>query len=128
MYLVLSGEGNSDLGLFCQFNNEFIAGSMYYIVDKIIEQKFENEVAIIPNPKSEAWLICALKNTPYQNCKKLENRSGNDDSPNNLKDELKSFGISNDEINDMIKDGKIDIDKIKMPSFQKFVNSLKNLL
>ncbi|CAA6826524.1 MAG: Unknown protein, partial [uncultured Sulfurovum sp.] len=41
MHLVLSGEGNSDLGLFCQFNNEFIAGSMYFIVDKIIEQKYD---------------------------------------------------------------------------------------
>ncbi len=224
MHLVLSGEGSSDLGLFCQFNNEFVAGSMYYIVDKIIDKKldisyyeykdvlitfipkveltklakrlppytkkgmkgkgdfitnaialtkiakkvakdkedeviailfrdsdgtnstisgmwekkleainigfkignFARGVAMIPKPKSEAWLICALKN--YQNCYNLENRSGNDDSPNSLKKELESFKISNSEINEMIKDGRIDIDKINMPSFKKFEDSLKKLL
>ena len=224
MHLVLSGEGKSDLGLFSQFNNEFIAGSMYYIVDKIIEkkldisyykyknnlitfipkvelkklakklppytrkgmkgsgdfttnavaltriakqiakekkdeviailfrdsdgtnstikgmwedklksieigfkiEKFDRGVAMIPKPKSEAWLICALKN--YQNCHKLESRSGNDDSPNSLKKELESFEISNGEINEMIKDGRIDIDKINMPSFAIFTKRLKELL
>ncbi|CAA6807187.1 MAG: Unknown protein [uncultured Sulfurovum sp.] len=227
MHLVLSGEGNSDLGLFCQYNNEFIAGSMYFIVDKIIEQKydfsyydvkdemitfipkveltkltkrlppftgkkglkgtayftnnaialariakkksnelneeviailfrdsdgtsstikgmwedkvesiengfkiekFDSGVAMIPKPKSEAWLICALKDKAYENCQILENRSGNDKSPNNLKDELKSLGIELDSINEMIKDGRIDIEKIDMPSFKYFTNQLKELL
>jgi len=147
VHLVLSGEGNSDLGLFCSFNKEFIAGSMYFIVDKIIEKKYDfsyydvkdemitfipkveltkftrrlppftgkkglkgtayftnsaialakiakekskeldddRGVAMIPKPKSEAWLLCALKNKPYESCEKLEDRSGNDDSPNSLK-------------------------------------------
>jgi len=227
MHLVLSGEGNSDLGLFSQYHNEFIAGSMYFIVDKIIEreydfscysckdsmitfipkveltkltkrlppytgkkgrkgtayftnnaialakiskekskelndeviailfrdsdgtsssikglwedkissiemgfkiEKFENGVAMVPKPKSEAWLICALKNKPYKNCHKLEDRSGNDNSPNNLKDELDSFGISTDKINEMIQNGQIDIEKINMPSFKYFVDSLNRLL
>ena len=227
MHLLLSGEGSSDLGLFCQHNNQFIAGSMYYIVDKLIEQKldlsyydykddwitfipkvelvkrskkmspytskkdgkgtglfvvnavalaqiakeksreldeevvailfrdsdgttsdsrnlwknklksinrgfqienFSQGVAMVPKPKSEAWLICALKNTPYQNCAKLENRSGNDKSPDNLKDELKSFGISNEEMNTMIQDGRIDFAKIDMPSFINFRNRLNELL
>ena len=227
MHLVLSGEGNSDLGLFSQYHNAFIAGSMYYIVDNIIEkryefscydykdemitfipkveltkltkrlppftgkkaskgtayfrnnaialakiakkkskeledeviailfrdsdgtsstikglwedkvasiengfqiEKFDRGVAMIPKPKSEAWLICALKNKPYENCKKLEDRSGNDDSPYNLKDELESFGIELETINEMIKKGKIDIDKIEMPSFKYFVEKLHRLL
>ena len=227
MHLVLSGEGNSDLGLFCSHNNEFIAGSMYFIVDKLIEkehdfsyysakeemitfipkveltkltkrlppftgkkglkgtayftnnaialariakkrakelndevvailfrdsdgtvstfnrmwedkvasiengfkiEKFDRGIAMIPKPKSEAWLICALKEKPYENCHSLEERSGNDDSPNNLKDELKSFGLSNDEINEMIQNGNMDIDKINMPSFEYFTNRLKELL
>jgi hypothetical protein len=226
MHLLLSGEGNSDLGLFCQYKNEFIAGSMYYLVDKIIEQKYDfsyyaakddlitfipkveltkltkrlppytgkkglkgtvyftnnaialakiaklkstelNEeviailfrdsdgtnstikamweeklnsiemgfkienfmygIAMIPKPKSEAWLICALKNN-YENCSDLENRSGNDKSVNNLKDELESLGISNDKINTMIKDGRIEFDKIDMPSFKYFVHALKKML
>ena len=91
-------------------------------------EKFTHGVAMIPKPKSEAWLICALQKNPYQNCDNLENRSGNDKSPNNLKDELESFGISDDEINEMIKDGRIDIDKIDMPSFKYFVNALDELL
>ena len=227
MHLVLSGEGNSDLGLFCQYQNEFIAGSMYFIIDKIIEQKydfsyyalkaemitfipkvelkkftnklppfrgkkglkgtayftnnaialakiakeksiaskdeviailfrdsdgtsstikglwedkvasvemgfkiekFDKGVAMIPKPKSEAWLICALKDKLYENCHKLEDRSGNDKSLHNLKDELENFGLSNDEINEMIQDGRIDIDKIDMPSFEYFKKRLKELL
>jgi len=227
VHLVLSGEGNSDLGLFSVYNNEFIGGSMYFIVDKLIEkehdfsyysakdemitfipkveltkltrklppftgkkglkgtayftnnaialariakkrakelndevvailfrdsdgtlstskgmweekvasiengfkiEKFDRGVAMVPKPKSEAWLICALQDTPYEHCHSLEERSGNDDSPNNLKDELKSFGLSNDKINEMIHNGKIDIDKIDMPSFNYFTKRLRELL
>ncbi len=228
MHLVLSGEGNGDIGKLSYQEEKFIPASMYYIIDKIIEQKlnysfyeltpdlitfvpktellkrqnkfisfpskgknketaiffknartlaiiasekakelgdedviailfrdtdgtvstvkgmwnekiksiekgfdyenFDRGVAMIPKPKSEAWLICALQSTPYQNCKKLENRSGNDDSPNNLKDELESFEISNEEINSMIQNGNINIEKIDMPSFIDFKKRLKELL
>ena len=231
MHLVLSGEGNSDIGKLSYASTEFIPASMYYLIDKIIEKKlkhsfyeltpelitfvpktelikkqsiykrktpftskkikkgqalflmnamtlakiakdksitlkdndviailfrdsdgtkstlkgmwedkvesiengfkmenFTKGVAMVPKPKSEAWLICALKDKPYKNCKKLEDRSGNDNSPNNLKDELKSFGLSNDEINEIIQNKKIDIDKIDMPSFEYFTNRLQELL
>ncbi len=227
MHLVLSGEGNSDLGLFCIYENTFIAGSMYYIIDKLIEQKYDfsyydvkdemitfipkielkkftaklppftgkkglkgtayftnnaialakiakaksialkedviailfrdsdgtnstskgmweakvasiemgfkienftHGVAMIPKPKSEAWLICALKSKPYQQCEKLEDWAGNDKATKNLKDELESFGIELDSINEMIKDGRIDIEKIDMPSFKYFESKLKELL
>ena len=47
MHLVLSGEGNSDLGLFSIYDNEFIAGSMYYIIDKIIEDKYDFLIMIL---------------------------------------------------------------------------------
>jgi hypothetical protein len=87
---------------------------------------------MIPNPKSEAWLICALKNNPYQHCEQLENRSGNDDSPNNLKDELKTIlstiGKEYNDINTMIKNEEIDVYKIKMPSFDYFLKKLENIL
>ncbi len=89
-----------------------------------------NGIPMIPNPKSEAWLICALKSSPYQNCEQLENRSGNDDSPNNLKDELKTIlstiGKEYNDINDMIKNEEIDIYKIKMPSFDYFLKKLES--
>ena len=91
-------------------------------------EKFDRGVAMVPKPKSEAWLICALKDRPYENCQRIEERSGNDDSPNNLKDELESFGLSHNEINEMIQNGEIDIDKIDMPSFEYFTDRLKALL
>jgi len=228
VHLVLSGEGNSDIGKLSHSLEEFIPASMYYLIDKIIEQKlqysfyeftpelitfipkkrlleeskkfksfagkqkgketalfyknaralakiaqdtseelkdddviailfrdsdgtvstangmwedkvksieygfkfknFNRGVAMVPKPKSEAWLICALKNKPYENCYKLEDRSGNDNSPNNLKDELDSFGLSYNEINEMIQSGEIDIEKIDMPSFKYFTERLKELL
>jgi len=218
VHLVLSGEGNSDIGKLSHSLEEFVPASMYYLIDKIIEQKlqysfyeltpelitfipkkrlleeskkfksfagkqkgketalfyknaralakiaqdtseelkdddviailfrdsdgtvstthgmweekvksieygfkfkeFNRGIAMVPKPKSEAWLICALKNKPYENCHKLEDRSGNDDSPNNLKDELERFELSTDKINEMIQNGQIDIKKIKMPSFE----------
>jgi len=91
-----------------------------------------NGIPMIPNPKSEAWLICALKSNPYQNCEQLENRSGNDDSPHNLKDELKTIlstmGKEYNDINEMIKNESIDIYKIKMPSFDYFLEKLERIL
>ena len=233
MHLVLSGEGKTDIGELAYASTEFIAGSMYFIIDKIIEQKykyscysmknekitfisekkltdiaknkklkklvphtgknvkketayfllnamtlaeeakekaeelnddkviaiffrdsdgtrktikglwedkvksiekgfkigrFDRGVAMMPNPKSEAWLICALKNKPYKNCHKLEDRSGNDKSPNYLKGESKSFAIENSKINEMIQNGQIDIEKIDMPSFKYFTERLQALL
>lgn len=101
-----------------------------------IEETFKNEkingVAMIPNPKSEAWFICGLKEVPYQNCKILENRSGNDDSPNNLKKELSEIfekkKINYDDINEMIKNGNINLDEIDMKSYVYFQENLKKLL
>jgi hypothetical protein len=228
VHLVLSGEGNSDIGKLSHGLEEFIPAPMYSLIDKIIEQKlkysfyeltpksitfipkkklleeskkfksftskkkgkesaffyknaralakiaqdtaeelkdedviailfrdsdgtvsttdgmwedkvksveygfkfkdFNRGVAMIPKPKSEAWLICALKNKAYENCQKLEDRSGNDDSPNSLKKEFDKLGIDTNNINEMIQDGRIDIEKIDMPSFRYFEKRLKELL
>jgi hypothetical protein len=40
MTLVVSGEGKTDIGEIDYTSNEFVAGSMYYMIDKIIEQKY----------------------------------------------------------------------------------------
>lgn len=231
MHFVVSGEGKTDIGMFAYDNNTFIAGSMYYIVDKIIEKKhdlsyydhcrelitfipkadlievcksmkslagkktlketgyffknakglsqiakakcaekndeeviailfrdsdgtrscprdvwqqkvasiekaFEQEeikgVAMVPNPKSEAWLICAIKENPYLHCTSLEERSGNDDSPDALKKEfselLSAHKIDYDILNKMIKNNAIDIHAINMPSYNYFVERLEALL
>lgn len=231
MHLVVSGEGKSDIGMFAYKDDKFVAGSMYYIVDKIIEKKcdlsyydycdelitfmsedqltsfcksmtslsgkkkpketgyfFKNAqglsrfakakctekndndvivilfrdsdktrscsrdiweqkvasierafaqeevkgVAMVPNPKSEAWLICALKDNPYRYCGALEERSGNDDSPNALKKEfselLSIHDIDYDTLNTMIKNNDIDVHAIDMPSYNYFVERLESLL
>ncbi len=91
-----------------------------------------NGIPMIPNPKSEAWLICALKNNSYQHCEQWDKRSGTYDSPDNLKDELKAIlvtiGKEYNNINEMIKNEEIDIYKIKMPSFDYFLKKLESSL
>lgn len=231
MHLVLSGEGPTDIGMFAYEDGTFLPGSMYYIVDKIIEKKHEfsyyddcrelitfipkaelmdvcksmksfagkktpketgyffknakglsqiarvictekndddviailfrdsdgtrscsrdlwekkvasiesafetegiNGIAMIPNPKSEAWLICALKENPFRYCDVLEERSGNDDSPDALKKEfselLSTHKIDYDTLNAMIKNNDIDVHAIDMPSYNYFVERLEALL
>ena len=41
MHLVLSGEGNSDIGKLSYKREEFIPAPMYYLIDKIIETKLK---------------------------------------------------------------------------------------
>lgn len=48
----------------------------------------ETGVPMLAKPKSEAWLLAACKDNPYQHCHLLEEESGNDDSVNSLKDQL----------------------------------------
>jgi hypothetical protein len=87
---------------------------------------FENYslgVAVIPNPKSEAWFLCAVQND-YQNCQKIEETaSGNDRSPSNLKDQLEqsvkakySLPSNSEILADLVREGKIDIERICMTS------------
>ena len=90
-----------------------------------ISAGFENGVPMVPKPKSEAWLLCALKAEPYQNCMNLEETlSGNDDSPNPAKAQLDEIldqlGKEIDDLPDMVADGTISPFKIDMPSFNRF--------
>lgn len=95
-------------------------------------EKLQNGIAMVPKPKSEAWLLCPLRKKPYQNCEDLENRSGNDDSPNNLKAELEEILSSKDlnyyNLNELIKDEKIDLEEIKMDSFIDFKEKLEKVV
>jgi len=99
------------------------------------EEKFRGGVPMLPKPKSEAWLICALKDQPYQNCDALEEWSGNDDSPKNLKAELVDlfetrFGIflSREILCQIFEKGLIDIDQIRMPKFLRFRRRLEDVI
>ena len=88
-------------------------------------------VAMIPKPKSEAWLLCALKAKPYQNCESLENESGNDKAPHSLKKQLSdALDALNADCSvqtqiSLINDGTIDITKINMTSFNVFKQKLE---
>lgn len=94
-------------------------------------QGFENGVAFVAQPKSEAWLLCALQNG-YQNCAGFEGRSGNDDSPKSLKGELEAHlgePATRLKLNDLVDDGLIDLAQITdMKSMTDFQESMKEVL
>ncbi len=96
-----------------------------------IDEGFERGVPMVPKPKSEAWIICSVKNNPYQGCAALEERSGNDKSPNSLKRELAQIlgeRPTREKLCEMVEDGTIDIDRIDMPSFVAFKNALFDVI
>jgi hypothetical protein len=91
------------------------------------EDYAELGVPMMPMPKSEAWLLCAVKEAPYQACENLERESGNDNAPNPLKTKLRDAldGNSSTQIHiDLINDGTIDVSQIDMPSFNYFKSKL----
>jgi hypothetical protein len=102
------------------------------ILDGFEQEEFkEYGVAMIPNPKSEAWLLCAVKDNPYQHCQQLENESGNDKGQNPLKAQLSDVLLGKDsaeQISDMIKQNQIDVDQINMQSFDAFKDNLKQVV
>jgi len=98
------------------------------MLDGFAEEGFLRGVPMIPKPKSEAWIICALKADPYVGCDPLEDRSGNDRSPNSLKGELERLlgePATRELLLSKIEDGSIDCHRITMPSFLSFRASLK---
>lgn len=95
------------------------------------DAEFDRGVPMMPKPKSEAWLLCALKSNPYQHCAALENESGNDSSPNSLKSQLDiSIGwhASIEELSDWIRNGRIDPGRINMPSMEAFKQELSQAM
>lgn len=96
------------------------------------DEQYDLGVPMLPKPKSEAWLLCALKKVPYQNCAVLENRSGSDNSPNALKKELAQLfqgeRPSREDLCNMVDNGSIDPVRIDMPSFNRFKNRLLEVL
>jgi len=95
------------------------------------EEGFNRGVPMIPNPKSEAWLLCAVKDNPYQHCTSLEDESGNDNSANPLKEQLKvalNGETTTDQLTELVKNKVIDISRIDMPSFNQFKDQLDYVL
>jgi hypothetical protein len=94
-----------------------------------VAEGFGFGVPMVPKPKSEAWLLCALKANPYQHCADLEDSlSGNDNSPNPAKAQLDEIltaaGKEVGDLSQMVEDGEIDPGRIDMPSFTRFRDRL----
>lgn len=85
-------------------------------------------VPMVPRPKSEAWLLCALRAPGYANCAPLEDGAGNDASPNSLKKQLAALcgevDPSADQQADWVMTGAVDPLRIDMPSFSAFKQAL----
>lgn len=101
------------------------------MVNGFAAEGFRLGVPMLAKPKLEAWLICALRQNAYQNCNSLEDESGNDNSPNNLKDQLEAIlgePANRETLRQMVADGRIDPLKIEMPSFTDFKQRLQAVL
>lgn len=101
------------------------------MINGFSSQEFDYGVPMLPNPKSEAWLLCAVKDDPYQHCEQLESLSGNDDSPESLKSKLVQAldgNNSSEELSRMVKGKKIDIDQINMTSLVVFKDKLNEVM
>jgi len=89
----------------------------------------ERCVAMLPNPKSEAWLLAYFQNNEssqqaYNHAERFEEMSGNDSSPKSLKKKLAELldcevnEIYNHITEEVIHD--IEWNRVDMPSFNQF--------
>jgi hypothetical protein len=102
------------------------------IEDGFNAENFDTGIPMVPKPKSEAWILCALKSHQYQSCAPLEDSlSGNDTCPNPAKEQLEvilcSQGKTVNDLPDMVKDGTISPTRIDMPSFNQFRKRLETV-
>lgn len=93
----------------------------------------ERGLTLLPQPKSEAWFICAVKPNPYQHCAKLENElRGNDDSSPKrapkevLGDYLQNPGYNSRDLNELVE--QIDVDRLDMSSFNDLRQQVKTAI
>jgi hypothetical protein len=100
------------------------------MLDGFEEEGIDKGVPMIPKPKSEAWLICAWKKHPYQRWQALEDRSGNDNSPNSLKGELSELldhQVTPELLSEKVQQS-FDVNRIKMSSFKAFRDRLEDVI
>ncbi len=97
------------------------------MLDGFQEEGFARGVPMLPKPKSEAWIIAGRTGSPNHRGKCLEDWSGNDKSPNSLKGELKKLlgeYPSAETQREMVRDRRVDYEKIVLPSFMAFKKRL----
>lgn len=101
------------------------------MVDGFGRANFSRGIPMLPNPKSEAWLLCAAQPS-VQDCAGLENISGNDASRNSAKRQLNEvFGtqLSRSEFCEWLRNNPVDETKLSsMPSFLAFKNRLEEVM
>ena len=97
--------------------------------DGFLRSGFEHGIAMLPKPKSEAWLLCGAV-PGSTSCASLENMSGNDDSPNSAKARLDAALVghmSGDELAHWLMEHPLDVDRASsMPSFKAFKDALES--
>lgn len=91
--------------------------------------QYSRGVAMVPRPKSEAWILCALKADAYSGCDALEDAPRNDHSPNSLKKQLAEC-LGQEPTRDVLMEvaSEIDAARIRMPSFLAFTEDLVRAL
>jgi hypothetical protein len=87
-------------------------------------ETFSFGVPMVPKPKSEVWLLCAVQQNRYTNCARFEDISGNDESLNSAKNQLDAalaaIGKQYADLCDMIRDRTVHVARIVMPSYNSF--------
>lgn len=93
--------------------------------------QFDRGVPMLPNPKSEAWLLC-VASPQLSDCARFESVSGNDHSPNPAKNQLEAALGGHQTatvLNDWLEANPIDETRAAtMPSFKAFQQSLEQAL
>lgn len=107
------------------------------IRDSIINVRYGNSKSffvcpMIPNPKSEAWILCALKEKYHPKaCNNLEkDLSGNDNSPNSAKkilEEILGEPATRTLLNSLFQNGQINPENINMDSLLMFQKDIKKI-
>lgn len=101
------------------------------MLDGFADEGFNCGIPMLPKPTSEAWLLCALKEQPYENCHALERRSSSPKARRPLKTELEDrLGQppSREAICHLVADRTIDCQRIQMQSFRSFRERLKEVI
>lgn len=92
---------------------------------------YHKGVAMVPRPKQESWLLCAIKQDPYVGCQALEEESGNDGAPRSLKLQLAEALGAEPSVDDMcnwITTRRFDSSRVDMVSFERFKSGLATAL
>jgi hypothetical protein len=94
--------------------------------------QFSQGVPMLPKPTSEAWLLSAAQQQPYQNCHQLEDLPGNEVSPHQPKKKLdEAFGHhkSAQELCEWLDENPFDAEQAAaMPSFKAFRDRLHEVV